>query len=267
MKPKHALLIAIVVALSAFTATGQGLYVESRNTSGDEIEKFWYMPHMFRTTDDNGKITVIRLDKELIYNIDPEKRTYTEFLFSEMKGMKDKAAAMLKKRMENMSPEQKKQMEEMMKHVEGMSPEQKKALEGQMGGKKEPSDGNKYEVVNTGETKSISGFTCTKYTVKRHGDDTETVWATNDVRGTETLRKDMEQFMEKISTELGSGKLGNEWYKEIRGFPIRTESDGSTRTVTKIEQRSISASEFAVPAGYTKEKMKGLEDLDEDKEN
>jgi hypothetical protein len=178
--------------------------------------------------------------------------------------MKDKIAAMVKKRMENMSPEQKQKMEEMKKRQESMTPEQKKALEGKMGGKMEASGDNTYEVVSTGETKSISGFTCTKYIVKRHGNVTETVWATNEIRGAESLRKDMELFMEKVSTNLGASNLSSQWYKEIHGFPVQTEGHGSTNTVTKIEQRSINSSEFAVPAGYTKTKMKGFEDLDQE---
>jgi hypothetical protein len=247
MQSTRTLVIALVVALSPLTAVGQGLYVESSNSSGGGVEKFWYMPHMFRSTD-GGTITIIRLDREVLYNIDPEAKTYSELHFADMKGMKDRVASMLKKRMESMPPEQ------------------RKALEGRMSGATAPPT-PKYEVVNTGETKSISGFTCTRYTVKRSGGSTETVWATNDVRGAESLRKDMEQFMEKVSSTFGSGKMAHEWYKEIRGFPIRTESDGSTRTVTKIEQRSTSTSEFDPPAGYTRSKTRGLEDLDQDKKH
>jgi hypothetical protein len=233
------LAVAITVVLSAFSATGQGLYVESKASTGDKIEKFWYLPHMFRSTEEQGNITVIRLDKELIYSIDPEKKTYSELSFSEMKGMRDKIAMMMKKRMENMPPEQ------------------RKMLEGKMGDLKERA--NRYEVSKTGETKSISGFTCTKYIVKHQGGETETVWAAGDIGGgMESLRQDMEEFMKKVSTSMGTGKVRTEWYAEIHGFPIQTENHGSTRTVTKIEHRSINASEFEVPAGYTKVKGKGF---------
>lgn len=267
LRPNHALLAAIVITFSALTAVGQGIYMESKGSSGDNVERFWYMPHMFRSTEENGNISVIRLDKEVIYHIDPEKKTYTELYFSEMKGMQEKVAAMAKKRMENMTPAQKQKMEELKKNMQSMSPEQRKALEGRMGGKMEPSKNNTYEIAPTGETNSISGFTCTKYIVKRNGEETETVWATNDIPETESLRKDMEQFMEKVSTNFGKSNAGHEWHKEIRGFPIQTISHGSTRTVTKIEQRSIYSSEFDIPAGYTKTKMKGLEDLDQEGKN
>jgi hypothetical protein len=188
--------------------------------------------------------------------------------FSEMKAMREKASAMVKKRMENMSPEQKQKMEELKKRMQNMPPEKRKALEGMMGGAKEPSEAGKYEVVKTGETNSISGFACTKYIVKRHGGETETVWATNDIGGgMESLRQDMELFMKKISMDMGAGKLSTEWYKEIGGYPIQTESHGSIRTVTKLERRTINASEFEVPAGYTKLKMKGLGDPDQEEKD
>jgi len=44
------------------------------------------------------------------------------------------------------------------------------------------------------------------------------------------------------------------WLKQIDGFPIETDSHGSVNTVAKIDRRSIPASEFEVPAGYTREK-------------
>jgi hypothetical protein len=245
MRPRNMLLTAVIAALCVFQAPGQGLYVESKGSSGGEIERFWYMPHMFRSMDGNGNVTVIRLDREVIYSFDPAKRTYTEMHFSDMKAMREKVAAMTRKRMESMPPEQRKAFEERMS--------------GAAGG----SEKNSHEVVSTGDTRSISGFTCSKYIVKRNGKQVETVWASNDILGAESMRKDMEKFMETVSTNLGNGRrLGTAWYKEVRGLPIQTESDGSTRTITKVEQRPVPPSEFEIPAGYTKTNPKGFDDSD-----
>jgi hypothetical protein len=239
VKSHFILSIAVTVVVSAFSATGQGLYVESKSSSGDKIEKFWHRPHMFRSIEDEGKVTVIRLDKGLIYSIDPEKKTYSEVSFSEMNEMREKIATMMKKRMEKMPPEQ------------------RKMLEGKMGDLKERA--NRYDVSTTGETKTISGFTCTKYLVKHQGGETETVWAADGIGGgMESLRQDMEEFLKRVSMSMGTGKARTEWYTEIHGFPIQTENRGSIKTVTKIEQRSVSASDFEVPAGYTRVKEKGF---------
>lgn len=52
-------------------------------------------------------------------------------------------------------------------------------------------------------------------------------------------------------------------FKKIDGFPIQTEmSQGITNTVTKVEKRAASASEFEVPAGYKKVKSKMMEGMD-----
>ena len=52
-------------------------------------------------------------------------------------------------------------------------------------------------------------------------------------------------------------------FKKIDGFPIQTEmSQGITNTVTKVEKRTASASEFEVPAGYKKVKSKMMEGMD-----
>jgi hypothetical protein len=247
MRPRNTLLTSVFAVTFVFQASGQGLYVESKGSAGGDIERFWYMPHMFRSVDDNGDVTVIRLDREIIYTFDPEERTYTEMRFSDMKAMREKVAAMTKKRMEAMPPEQRKAFEERMSHAAG------------------GSEKNSHEVVGTGETRSISGFTCSKYIVKRNGKQVETVWATNDIRGAESLRKDMEKFMETVSTNLGNGRrLGTAWYKEVRGLPIQTESDGSTRTITKVEQRPVPLSEFEIPAGYTKTNPKGFDGSDDE---
>lgn len=244
MKTRN-LLVALALLLSGANAPGQGLYIESKGSNSDAIGRFWHVPHMFRALQENGKISIVRIDKELMYQVDPEKKTYTEIPFAELKTMKGKASAMLKKRMESMTPEQKKMFEGM-----------KMQLESQAG----RSDETKYEIQKTNETKSISGYTCTKYLVRRNGKESETIWATNEVGGFEPVRKDMELLMSKISTNLGTGSVGSEWYKEIPGVPIQMESHGNIHTVTKIVQQSINPAEFEVPAGYTKTKLKSLDD-------
>jgi len=45
---------------------------------------------------------------------------------------------------------------------------------------------------------------------------------------------------------------------KIDGFPIQTDWGEMSTTVTKVEERSTPESEFAVPAGYTKEEAPAL---------
>ena len=43
-----------------------------------------YMPGMFRQEDKDGQVGILRLDKELMISINPEKKTYTEATFKEL---------------------------------------------------------------------------------------------------------------------------------------------------------------------------------------
>lgn len=251
MKHRTLHLATIFVTLSVTMALSQGLYVESKNSSDNDIEKFWYMPKMFRSTTDDGKIAILRLDKDVMYSIDPANKTYTEMKFSDIQARaragRAKMEVMMKKRMNGLSPEQRKVMEDRMAAMQGSNT------------KPEIRD----EVVSTGESKVIAGFQCTKYVIKRNGKESEIVWASKDIKGFESIRVDMEKWMTTMSTLSGSRQSASEWYNEIKGFPVQTESDGSVHTVTHLEQKTINASQFEVPAGYAKESVNLPEQLQE----
>jgi hypothetical protein len=121
-----------------------------------------------------------------------------------------------------------------------------------LGKKKE----GKVEVVNTGEKKTISGYSCTKFVIKEDGKEVAAVWATKDVKDFEAMRRDMEQFSKRMAAmNPMMGKGTAEGIKSVEGFPIETDMGESMKeVVTKIEKRSIAASEFEVPAGYKKVK-------------
>lgn len=112
----------------------------------------------------------------------------------------------------------------------------------------------KIEVKNTGETRSISGFSCTKYLVTLEGAEATAVWATKDVKEFEVMKRDMEELGKRMEAMLPPSMKGTQGtLSGVDGFPIQTErEDGWKSTVTKIEQRSTPAVEFEVPAGYTK---------------
>ena len=230
--------------LFASVVCAQGFYTEStRSGSSDVEEKMYYMPGMFKSVSgDRSEISILRFDRETIYHLNPEKKTYTAMTFAEMKAMVDngrsRADEMMAKRLSSLPPDQQEKMKERMAAM-----------------KNPPSSpGAKHEVVSTGEHRTISGYACDKYIVKINGKESETVWASKQVPGYETMKRDMEGFLDRMSAIAGRrGDLGA-WFKQIDGFPIETDSHGSVKTVAKIDRRSIPASEFEVPAGYTREK-------------
>lgn len=110
-------------------------------------------------------------------------------------------------------------------------------------------------VKNTGETKSIDGYTCTKY-VATQGDKTVLVaWTTKDVKGFEGLHDDWLKFQKRMSSMNRMGGGVGDAYAQIEGFPMETEMGPVKTVVTKVEARTTPASEFQVPAGYKQEKL------------
>jgi hypothetical protein len=247
VKPTRLGLFAFFFVLLGSYAASQGLIVEVEKSSGG-TEKLCFMPGKFKNVDSEGKITIVRLDQETLYQIDPENRSYTAMTFADMKKMSDAGKsvmdAMMKKKMESLPPEKRKAYEDRMAaYQKGTSAE------------------TKYDVTNTGESKIISGYACTKYLVKRNGENYETIWATGAIGDVEVARKDMEQLMEKMSSAMKTRSTPLVWFKQIPGFPVKTERSGNTSTVSHVEKRTVSDSEFEVPAGYAREQHKGLENL------
>ncbi len=227
--------------LVSFSALGQGLYWESTTTGGPmgdkgSLSQNYAMPKMFKIVSPT-KIMILRMDQEKIYDADPAKKTYSEMTFAEMEAYAKKASdkmAQFQEKIKNMPPEQRKQME---------------SLGALMGGADKP-----VEIKATGDTKTISGFACTKYVMTRGGKDLSTMWVTKDVAGFDNLRKDWMEFGKRMATLTNMTGLGDA-YQKMDGFPIETDMDmmgKMTTIVTKVEKKSTPASEFAVPDGYTK---------------
>jgi hypothetical protein len=233
------LCMALLLAGSAFS---QGLYWESTTSGGPladkpNVSQSFAMPKMFKIVNPTT-VMILRMDQEKIYNVDPAKKTYSEMTFAEMEAYAKKAGdkmAQLKEKIKNMPPEQRKQME---------------AMSSMMGGGAEAA----VEISATGEKKTVSGFACTKYVMKRGGKEFTTLWVTKGVTGFDNLRKDWMEFGKRMATLTNMSGLGDA-YQKIDGFPMETEIDvmgKMTTVVTKVEKRSTPASEFNVPAGYTK---------------
>jgi hypothetical protein len=226
---------------------GQGLYIETARSGKSGVdEKMYYMPKMFKSVNkDDSEITILRFDRETIYQLNPSKKTYTAMTFAEMKAMFDGAHSaledMLAKRLASAPPAEQERLRKAMEAMKGRS----------------PGAAITHEVIPVGEHKTIAGYACDKYIVKRNGKESETVWATKQVSGFESMKRDMEGFVDRLSSMFGRETELSTWLKKIDGFPIQTESDGNVSTVKTIDHRSIPVSEFEVPAGYTLEK-KGM---------
>jgi GLPGLI family protein len=253
--------LALLLTVPVFA---QGFYWESMRSSslmGDasETAKYSYAGKKFKVVNgENGNATILRLDKEVMIMLNAKEKTYWEMTFADMekRGTKtgaqsDKRTAELQERLKNMPEERRKIIEQMMGS--------------KMQGTKEES---KLEVVKSGDTKKISGYMCTKYVVNRDGKEVLTVWVTKGVKGFEAIRKEMDEFRERTAVMNPGMRDGvMQQLKNIDGFPMQTEmGDMLKEVVTKVERRSIAASEFEIPEGYEKVEspmMRGKEDKEQ----
>lgn len=257
----HTYIRIAMVALFAIGLTGttfaQGLYWESTisgGSVGERNEQMWAVPKKMKgVTKGTGETFIVRLDKEVFITIDPTEKTYSEMTFAEMEEM-----------MKKVGGEMDSKMAEMQKQLAAMPEEQRKMVEKMMPGMGAAKDA-KVDVKNTGDKKTISGFSCTKVVVTQDGKDMMTLWVTKDVSGFDAMRKDWEEFSKRMMAmnPMGGKGLG-EAFKKIDGFPIQTEmGQGITSTVTKIEKKTATASEFEVPAGYKKVKASMMDEVDQ----
>jgi hypothetical protein len=239
----------VLLTMIGTALLAQGLYYESVTKGGmlgdKEIPSSTYlMPKMFKhVSQPEGNAVILRMDQEKMYNIDPKEKTYSEMTFAEMEQQMKKMSAKVDSQMA--------QLEESMKN---MPPEQRKMMEGMMGSKM-GKPGAEVHLVRTDEKKKVSGFNCMKYVAKEGEKDLMTLWATKDVRGFESLRKDYEALTKRMMSMNPSFMKGLvDAMLKVDGFPMETEWGGMTVMVTKVEPRVTGAAEFAVPAGYTKTK-------------
>ncbi len=259
MKTQGLRLLAVMAVLSvAGAAFGQGLYTESTTTGGpigDRVEtgKAYFMPKMVRMEHgEEGNFMIFRMDQQTIYDVNAAEKTYSATTFDEwearMKGLNSKMDA---------------RRAEMQKRLESMPEEQRKMVEKMMGDRMAGGAGKevKTEVTKTGEKKSVSGYSCSKYSITKDGKETIAVWATPDIRGFESMKKDYAEFARRFSSiSMPGAKSLAEAILQIQGFPMEMDhADGIKMVVTKAEPKTIPVSMFEVPAGYTKVKNKLME--------
>jgi hypothetical protein len=182
---------------------------------------------------------IMRLDRELVWDLDHKKKSYTERTFAEMRAMMDS----LGREMQGMAKESKKEKQDYE-----VSPPQ-------------------FQIQKTGNKQTIAGYACeevlldiiTKFKDKKTGDTGSFVlhdrlWLTKDWAG----QAEYEAFSRKAAEKMGFGRgmesassyLGMmgldaetmaEKMKEIGGFPMKQEMTMSTAAAGAPEGRQDKA--------------------------
>jgi len=232
------LLVAAALLLVTSGLVAQGLYYESKMTGGPmgddgNVSKTILMPKMMKHINaKDGDYMFLRMDTEKMISVNVAKKTYWEMTFTELEETMKKTSAKMDA-----------QMEKMKEQMKNMPEEQRKMME-KMFGDKMSGPGGSVTMAKTGETKNISGFSCTKFVAKQGEKELMTIWATKEVKTFDALRKDYEALTKRLTAMNPTFAKGliEAMYK-IDGFPIQTVWGQMTTTVTKVEARATAASE------------------------
>jgi hypothetical protein len=208
-----------------------------------ENEKVFYKSGKMKMANlSTGKIIIIRIDKELMWNLDSKTKVYNEMTFAEMEQNMARAQSAMKEQMNKKDPEQRKMMEKMM----GKKMSDMFGSEG----------GMEITLKRSGKKQKVMDYDCEQVIMFLNNEPLLEMWMTDKYDlGTEFL-----ELYHRMG--LMKGKLSEE-AKKIRGISLLTKTAfdigmgkmESTTKVTRIVPTAVSDSEFEVPRGYTKQKQ------------
>lgn len=206
-------------------------------------------------SEESDKDVIFRADRDLMWFVDHEDKTYRQVDRASIDAFAAKmnaAMAKMKEQMASLPPEQRAMME---KNMGAMMP-----------GAAETKPAPTVEYRKTTESKSISGFDCTKYERVEDGKVEEFLWiAPSSAIGfsseDQAVFQKMGQFMQRMLAALGPAmgqEVGDEFaaVSKLGGWPILTQTlgdDGKVEDETLVESiahDTLATSLFEVPEGY-----------------
>lgn len=248
----------------------------------------WSIDQIIKTTgtrqqvvfeDNHMKITT--LDKEgnpaNASVIDAEKQTFTQINYKERQyiaASTQEYARMIQSAQKVLAPKMEEAKKKMQEQMKGMPPEQRKQLEQQLHAQmgslfQDPNncpEPPKVELRKTEQQDTIAGYKTVRYDLISDGKLETEIWVAKDI----TIGQDLDpQKLQQFAAEMtklvpcgGGGKhglLGQDpvWKLAREGYPVRTvdhtggKEAKTTVEVVKAEQKTIPATEFQPPAGFT----------------
>ncbi|HEX7401828.1 MAG TPA: hypothetical protein VF369_06595 [candidate division Zixibacteria bacterium] len=178
-------------------------------------------------------ISITRLDKELIWNVDNDKKTYTELTFEQMKQMMESMSALLS------NPAKQDSLRQAMEQLS-----------------------TTVDVKKTGEKKTVAGLECERVILSLEGvhvdtiwNTTDTTWVKNDVWITpmKNVPSELYDFDMKMAEKMGFTEGGpmagllNQYadamkklqdkLKELNGYPLASTFSIVTTTHAQEKQK------------------------------
>jgi hypothetical protein len=240
-------MVAPMLVLLATPAARAGvtLIVQKKGDAGGKPNAVYLDADRMRL-EDGQKILIFDAAKQTLVGVNPADRTYEVMTADDAK----QAAAQMRKLMESMPPEQRKQMEK-------LAP-----------GAGKPHKTEQIKLVPIGGKKTVAGYTCDQYRVIVDGKPSEEgcyiPWSEKVV-----TRADMavfDRFGEFFSGAFGAAARGgvSERIARYPGLPaVRTpiEPDGSMgpeEQLVSVKRGPLPAELFAPPVGYTRKASPGF---------
>lgn len=233
---------------------------EKGAAAGNSIQMALQANQMKTTVFESGKPAfafIMDLNAQTITQINYEEKSSTtstvqEFVQS-IKGMMSSVMKQMEEAMKQVPPEQRKMMEEMMR---AQMPKQEDCPE------------VKTELRKTEQQETIAGYSAVRYDVLVDGKTTSELWISKEIAAwkeidPEKLQKFSVEFdkLAGCSNKTGLASSDPSWKIAAEGFPVRTVMKTGKVTVTelvKAESKTIPASEFQPPAGFTQKTLQEM---------
>jgi hypothetical protein len=250
-----------VCGLAGQAAAADGIQIVQKVTTGPTVQTFQIQmdnSHMrAEIADAAGKKQVILFDgaRQAVDIVDVDRKTYVEMTKADVERIATQmqgALAMMQQQMANLPPAQRAQMEAMMRGrgMPGAAPVAKT------------------EYKRNG-TDHVGRWTCDKYDGYQNGEKTSelcTVSPTALGLGMTDLdvSRQLAEFYSKLVPQqaeqiVSVGRMEDQGFS---GFPVRRifkiGQNEATMEVTQAGRANIPASQFTVPAGFTKTEMPGI---------
>jgi len=195
---------------------------------------------------------IFRGDKNLFWSIDHKEKSYMEITKEDVKKMKGKmeeGMKMMEEMMEDLPPEQRKRMEEVMK---GKTPPKERKIA--------------YKKVASGQ--KVNQWLCDKYEGYAGKEKVREVWATDypkigikpeEVKVLEEMGKFFSEMIKDAAAHFyrfgTEKKEGGFWGVPVRIIGYEKGKKEFTMEIKEVKKESFKPQIFELPKGYKKEKL------------
>lgn len=261
-----------------YEQTNDSEYIVGQGKKVHEVvhQKIYVQDKRVRIEDlETGKVILIQFDRELLFELDTKKLTYTEDDFRSLRILQGQKEMQSKQAAPQRAVGMEAARAQLQKMTEGLPPERKAFMEQMMMRQQSTLQGNgtagatsDISVKEANETKTINGFSCRRVKVVRGNKKIMDMWLTTEA-GPKNYFTHIIETLRLFEPEVTKA------VKTIDGFPIKQTYRVQTGPfvgiiqsveVSKIQETTLSESLFELPKGYTKAGNKA-EEVEEEKES